>query len=67
MGEGIVKAKLGEKDGNPVLKKDTTFLFDNGVIPSNYFFAPLIRRTIRLSGLAIEDMEPIKLIIVPIK
>ena len=38
VGEGIVKAKLGEKDGNPVLKKDTTFLFDNGVIPSNYFF-----------------------------
>lgn len=38
VGEGIVKAKLSGEDGNPVLKKDTTFLFDNGVIPSNYFF-----------------------------
>lgn len=38
VGEGIVKARLGGTRDNPVLEKDTAFLFDNGVIPSNYFF-----------------------------
>lgn len=38
VGEGIVKARLGGTRDTPVLKKDTTFVFDNGVIPSNYFF-----------------------------
>lgn len=38
VGEGIVKARLSGDSDNPVLRKDTTFIFDNGVIPSNYFF-----------------------------
>ncbi len=38
VGEGIVKARLEGTRDKPILKKDTTFVFDNGVIPSNYFF-----------------------------
>lgn len=38
VGEGIIKARLEWKNNEPAIRKDTTFLFDKGILPSNYFF-----------------------------
>jgi len=37
-GEGIIKARLGWSGEVPLIVEDTTFIFDNGIVPSNYFF-----------------------------
>ncbi|MDR1717324.1 MAG: response regulator [Prevotella sp.] len=38
VGEGIVKARLGGDNDNPVISNEKLFLFDEGKFSSNYFF-----------------------------